>query len=131
MRIIAELKSRGIGHPSISAHRMAEIFAVSDRISLVKDGRLIGPMRPAETSVAHISGLMSRGVATVEPRPSGNAGARRHAGPGGARPAHLQQTARHRLLGRGRGGGGPRGLVGSGRSTLAKALFGLLPESCR
>src|ERR1700709_2204433 len=46
MGIIAELKSRGIGIVYIS-HRMAEIFAVSDRISLVKDGQLIGPMRPA------------------------------------------------------------------------------------
>ena len=65
VRIITELKSRGIGIIYIS-HRMAEIFSISDRISLIKDGRLIGPMRPAETSVSHISALMSRSTASVE-----------------------------------------------------------------
>jgi ABC-type sugar transport system ATPase subunit len=126
MGIIAELKSRGIGIVYIS-HRMAEIFAVSDRISLVKDGQLIGPMRPAETSVAHISGLMSRGVATVE-LARGNAA---RPGTPALEVRGLSTAGKLRDIGFSVAAGevvGLAGLVGSGRSTLAKALFGLLPD---
>ncbi len=126
MRIIAELKSRGIGIIYIS-HRMAEIFSVSDRISLIKDGRLIGPMRPAETSVSHISALMSRGVVAVEV-------ARESAARSGTSALEVRGLRTARKLREGSfsvAAGevvGIAGLVGSGRSTLAKALFGLLPD---
>jgi ABC-type sugar transport system ATPase subunit len=126
MRIIAELKARGIGIVYIS-HRMAEIFAISDRISLVKDGLLIGPMRPAETSVAQISELMSRGVAIAEvtrgsmARPGANAlDVRGLSTARKLRDVSFSVAAGEVV--------GIAGLVGSGRSTLAKTLFGLLPD---
>jgi len=124
MRIIAELKSRGIGIVYIS-HRMAEIFAISDRISLVKDGLLIGPMRPGETSVAEISSLMSRGVATAEV----TRGSMARTGTKALEVRGLQTSRKLHDVSFSVAAGevvGIAGLVGSGRSTLAKTLFGLL-----
>ncbi len=65
--LIASLKRRGIGIIYIS-HRMAEIFAVADRLSIIKDGRMIGPLQPRETSVArhrrhYVAGSGCRGAA--------------------------------------------------------------------
>src|SRR4051812_24105409 len=128
--IIADLKRRGIAIVYIS-HRMAEIFRVADRISIVKDGRLIGPLDPGTTTVGRVADLMSSTPTAAE----GPAG-RVHAAPGGREPALAV-----RGLGRGRkldgvtlgvGAGevvGLAGLVGSGRSTLAKAIFGLLADA--
>jgi ABC-type sugar transport system ATPase subunit len=56
---VDQLKASGIGIVYIS-HRMADVLRLSDRISIVKDGRLIGPLLPSETSIAHIASLMSR-----------------------------------------------------------------------
>jgi ABC-type sugar transport system ATPase subunit len=126
LRIIAELKSRGIGIIYIS-HRMAEIFSVSDRISLIKDGQLVGPMRPSETSVSHISALMSRGVPAVEM--TRNLTAQR--GAPALEVRELRTATKLRDITFTVSAGevvGIAGLVGSGRSTLAKALFGLLPD---
>ena len=126
MRIIAELKSRGIGIIYIS-HRMAEIFSVSDRISLIKDGRLIGPMRPADTSVSHISALMSRSTAIVEMLRGSSA----RPGDAALEVRGLNTTRKLRDLTFTVAAGevvGIAGLVGSGRSTLAKALFGLVAD---
>ena len=40
---VDQLKASGIGIVYIS-HRMADVLRLSDRISIVKDGRLIGPL---------------------------------------------------------------------------------------
>ncbi len=83
---VDQLKASGIGIVYIS-HRMADVLRLSDRISIVKDGRLIGPLLPSETSIAHIASLMSRSPdgqsksapierVPVQPRAAGaNAGA--------------------------------------------------------
>ena len=134
--LMAELKGRGIGLVYIS-HRMAEIFRLADRLSIVKDGVLIGPLDPAETSIEAISRIMSKTEAAAAPT--------RAAGPDAA-PSVRDAVARGPLLAvanlrtaRKLGGldfavgageiVGIAGLVGSGRSTLAKALFGLLPDA--
>ena len=134
---VDQLKASGIGIVYIS-HRMADVLRLSDRISIVKDGRLIGPLLPSETSIAHIASLMSRSPESQEkstpietrPDPSG---------------APLQPPARlfFPCPGSGRRANSPTsllifkpgeivglaGLVGSGRSTLAKAIFGLIPDA--
>jgi ABC-type sugar transport system ATPase subunit len=126
MRIIAELKSRGIGIIYIS-HRMAEIFSISDRISLIKDGHLIGPMRPSETSVSHISALMSRSTAPIEMLR--NSSARAGTAALEVRGLHTARKLRDITFTIAAGEVvGIAGLVGSGRSTLAKTLFGLVPD---
>ncbi|RVC08799.1 sugar ABC transporter ATP-binding protein, partial [Mesorhizobium sp. M7A.F.Ca.AU.002.02.1.1] len=42
-RTIGQLKQGGIGIVYIS-HRMADVLRLSDRISIIKDGRLVGPL---------------------------------------------------------------------------------------
>ncbi|WP_339859494.1 sugar ABC transporter ATP-binding protein [Thalassospira alkalitolerans] len=48
-RIIAKLKARNIGIIYIS-HRMAEIFAISDRITIFRDGTFVDTLMTADTN---------------------------------------------------------------------------------
>ena len=57
--IVDDLKASGMGLVYIS-HRMAEIFRLADRLSIVKDGRIIGPLDPNTTSIRQVSELMSK-----------------------------------------------------------------------
>jgi len=129
--MVDELKARGIGLIYIS-HRMTEIFRLANRLSIVKDGRLIGPLDPAATSIREVSGLMSKsGVG-----PGAATGGQRSA-PAADRPAALtvellSTRSKLRDVSFSVGAGeivGLAGLVGSGRSTLAKALFGLVSDA--
>ncbi len=127
--IIRSLKAKGIGIIYIS-HRMAEIFKISDRVSVIKDGRMLPTEDASATSTRRIAELMSRGEASTAT--AGNAAIDRE-GPPALRVAGLRTS---RKLRRGidlsifRGEiVGLAGLVGSGRSTFAKALFGLLPDA--
>jgi ABC-type sugar transport system ATPase subunit len=133
---VDQLKASGIGIVYIS-HRMADVLRLSDRISIAKDGRLIGPLLPSETSIAHIASLMSRSPESqskstpreevpmqLRARPSAGAPALSVSGLGTARK--LLDIAFDIEAGE---IVGLAGLVGSGRSTLAKAIFGLIPDA--
>ncbi len=129
--VIADLKRRGIGIIYIS-HRMAEIFAIADRISIVKDGRLIGPLRPGDTTADSIAALMSK-AAPASPSISTTLAASPGVSPGvpilQVRAVRTARKLRHIDLTVAAGEVvGIAGLVGSGRSTLLKALFGLLRD---
>ena len=129
--IIRSLKENGIGIIYIS-HRMAEIFKISDRISVVKDGNLLPTQASSETNIQQIAELMSRGgtptsVATGT-KPSTYDNDRPALRITGLRTARKLrrgidlEIAKGEIL-------GLAGLVGCGRTTLAKALFGLLPDA--
>ena len=132
---VDQLKASGIGIVYIS-HRMADVLRLSDRISIVKDGRLIGPLLPSETSIAHIASLMSRSPESqVKSKPVERIPTQRRVGKTGAPVLSVSglKTARKlsniafdilpgEIV-------GLAGLVGSGRSTLAKAIFGLIPDA--
>jgi ribose transport system ATP-binding protein len=135
--IVDDLKTSGIGLVYIS-HRMAEIFRLADRLSIVKDGRIIGPLDPSATSIRQVSELMSKSKVAGEV--GGHSAA--VAAPAVVRRGPGDETAlsvedlrtEHKLRGLSfalRRGEilGVAGLVGSGRSTLAKSLFGLLPDA--
>jgi ribose transport system ATP-binding protein len=55
--LIARLKAAGVAIVYIS-HRMAEVFAIGDRITVLRDGRRIGEVRPAETSPGELVRMM-------------------------------------------------------------------------
>ena len=55
--VIAELKSRGVGIIYIS-HRMEEIFKITDRISVLRDGQYRGTLETAQTNEDEVTQLM-------------------------------------------------------------------------
>ncbi|SDE21066.1 sugar ABC transporter ATP-binding protein [Limimaricola pyoseonensis] len=55
--VIADLKARGVGVIYIS-HRMEEIFHMTDRISILRDGQYRGTLHTAETSEEELTQLM-------------------------------------------------------------------------
>ena len=132
--LIARLTADGIGIVYIS-HRMAEIFLIANRITVLRDGIAIGPIPIGEATVAIISAHLSRpgtvqaGVAAPPTRST--------AVPGNSGRAALvvrnlctRRTLRDisfavapgEIL-------GIVGLVGAGRSTLAKAIAGLIRDA--
>ncbi len=129
--IIRSLKAKGIGIIYIS-HRMAEIFKISDRINVIKDGRLLPTQKSSSTDIHRIAELMSRNGTMTSANPGTETVIRQSDSPA-LRISGLQTARKLR-------GGidltiakgeilGLAGLVGSGRSTIAKALFGLLPDA--
>ncbi|MDR3494520.1 MAG: sugar ABC transporter ATP-binding protein [Ancalomicrobiaceae bacterium] len=128
-KIIEELQSRGLGIVYIS-HRMAEVFRLAQRISIIKDGQVIGPLDTTRTSMPEVASLMSTQEADVAEtvRPASRTIDRsqpvlRVEGLRTKRKLDglTFEIASGEVL-------GVCGLVGSGRSTLAKALFGLLDD---
>lgn len=55
--IIKDLKGKGVGIICIS-HRMSEIFAISDRVTVLKDGKFQGVQKTDDTNVEEIIRLM-------------------------------------------------------------------------
>ncbi|KPP86799.1 MAG: ribose transport system ATP-binding protein [Rhodobacteraceae bacterium HLUCCO07] len=55
--VIADLQSRGVGIVYIS-HRMEEIFRITDRISVLRDGQYRGTLTTAETDEEEVTQLM-------------------------------------------------------------------------
>jgi ABC-type sugar transport system ATPase subunit len=133
---VDQLKASGIGIVYIS-HRMADVLRLSDRISIVKDGRLIGPLLPSETSIAHIASLMSRSAESQGgPTAPEKVAIQLRAAPTAGSPAlsvsRLGTARKLSDIAFNIEAGeivGLAGLVGSGRSTLAKAIFGLIPDA--
>ncbi len=55
--VIGKLKSRGVAIYYIS-HRMDEIFEISDRITILRDGVKTGTLKTSETNAAEVTKLM-------------------------------------------------------------------------
>jgi ABC-type sugar transport system ATPase subunit len=123
---IGRLRQAGIGIVFIS-HRMAEIFRLADRLSVMKDGRLQGPFDVGAISIPEVSRMLARGEAG-----SAEASAPRTAGDTVLEVTGLSTARKLRDVSftvRAGEIAGLAGLVGSGRSTLCKALFGLLRDA--
>jgi ABC-type sugar transport system ATPase subunit len=124
---IAGLRGRGIGIVYIS-HRMSEIFRVADRLSVIKDGQIQGPFATDQITIPQVSRLMARtdAVMTMKPKTQREPGdlVLEVSGLATARKLRDVSLAVHsgEIV-------GIAGLVGSGRSTLAKALFGLVGDA--
>jgi ribose transport system ATP-binding protein len=105
-------------------HRLEEVFAVADRATLLRDGRVVGDVEPSSLDhPALVELMMGRTVEQIERlrgRPQGRTilSARR-LGAGPLVPLDLD-VREGEIIGIG-------GLLGSGRSTLLKVLFGVRP----
>jgi ABC-type sugar transport system ATPase subunit len=131
-RVIDRLRQRGVTILYIS-HKMDEVFKLADRITVLRDGRLIRTLRRSETSPREVTHLMvGREIENV------HLGAGRAAADvvlevqdlslpwtGHARRWRLQNISfslrRGEIV-------GIAGLMGAGRTELLECLFGSSPE---
>ena len=125
--IIRRLRAQKVAVVYIS-HRLNEIFTLADRVTVLRDGKLIG-IRPAgETNESELIRMMVGRALELEPLPHLDS-----ALPTGAVVLRARNLARRPLLRDAsievRAGEivGLAGLVGSGRSELAQAVFGVFP----
>ena len=127
--IIGDLKAAGRGVVYIS-HRMPEIYAIADRITVLRDGRVVAEGKPERFPPNELNSLIAgRRLAEAQGRSAAVAAA-----PPGAEALRLEQVSNARLRGIDltlRCGEilGLAGLVGSGRSALARCIFGADPAA--
>ena len=124
-QVIASLRAQGCGIIYIS-HRLNEIFAIADRITVLRDGETIATRNAAEVDHAGLIQMMvGRSVAAVFPKrevPLGETALELRnisCSSTGLRDISLSVRSGEIL--------GLAGLVGSGRTELAETIFGLNP----
>ena len=126
--LIEKLKGRGITTIYVS-HRMPELFRLCDRISVLRDGRYIGTLERAEmTPEAVVQMMIGRNVEQYsrnDPAPDDGKAAvlsvRGLSSPGLFRDIRFDVRPEEIV--------GFAGLVGAGRSEVARAIFGLDPRA--
>jgi simple sugar transport system ATP-binding protein len=64
LELIKEVRSQGIAVIMVS-HNLPEVFAVSDRITVLRLGRTIVTLNTAETTLESVVGMMTGAVAAV------------------------------------------------------------------
>ncbi len=125
--LIGRLKTRGVTMIYIS-HRLPEVLQLCDRISVLRDGRYVGTLARAEATQDKIVQMMiGRSLAEYFPHHLG-------AAPGEVKlrvrnltsPGKFENISFEVRVGE---IVGFAGLVGSGRSELAQAIFGLDPHA--
>ncbi|MET8266686.1 sugar ABC transporter ATP-binding protein [Micromonospora arida] len=123
--LVRRLQERGIGLLYVS-HRLAEVFDLSGRITVLKDGRRVTTVDTADTTadelVRHMVGRELSSYYPDRAAPEDRGPVRlnlRDAGNRKLRDVNLQLRAGEVL--------GIGGLQGSGRSALARAIFGVSP----
>lgn len=124
-RIISELRAAGSAIVYVS-HRFEELFRIADRVTVLRDGASIEERAMANTTSDDLIRLLiGRDLAAVFPE--------RHGTPGvplfvidrfSSKAASVRNISLHVCRGEILGLGG---LIGSGRTPLAEALFGLTP----
>ena len=122
--IIEDLTAGGVGVVYIS-HRLEEIFEISDRITVLRDGHHIKTAPASELDAEELVRLMvGRPLNELFTRSESSPGRGRPRGPG----PHARRGVRGRSLAL-RAGEilGLAGLVGAGRTELAQAIFGIRP----
>ena len=123
--LVRRLQERGIGMLYIS-HRLREVFALADRITVLKDGGLVKTLKTSETDSRGLVNLMVGRELDAYFPPRGE--------PGDLGDVRLKVTGLSTELLRDvslqvRAGEivGLAGLQGSGRTELARAIFGADP----
>ena len=124
-RVIRQLKQQGVGMIFIS-HRMEELPQIADRVTVLRDGKCVATLAMAQAGKAELIRMMvGRELSAVFPKtavPVGNVVLR-------TKDLNCAETGIHEINLELRRGEilGLAGLVGAGRSELARVLFGLTP----
>ena len=123
--VVRDLRAHGVGVIYIS-HRLEEIFALADRVTVLRDGQTVGTNRVDEINEATMIRMMvGREVTAIYPEAQSAAGegilqlAAVGCEANGVHDIHLELRAGEVV--------GLAGLVGAGRTELAQTLFGLTP----
>ncbi|HEX2923434.1 MAG TPA: sugar ABC transporter ATP-binding protein, partial [Chloroflexota bacterium] len=122
-QILRMLRERGLGIIYVS-HKLDEVFALSDRITVLKDGKLVGTTRTLDTSPETVVRMMvGRELSQLVPAMTGERGAPtlevRNLSGHGFSNVSLTAYAGEVL--------GIFGLTGAGRTELARAIFAIDP----
>jgi ribose transport system ATP-binding protein len=128
--VMRRLRGEGVAVIFIS-HRLDELYQVCDRVTVMRDGRTVSTHRMAEMDKLHlVSAMLGRDLETVRARSTGFTAA--HAAAGGvvmsAEGLRIGRKVRDaRVEVRERQIVGLAGLLGSGRTEVARAIFGADP----
>jgi rhamnose transport system ATP-binding protein len=125
-KVIAELRAQGVGVIYIS-HRLEELFEIADRVTVLRDGETVTTRVIKEVSRAELIRLMvGRELSAVFPKREVKIGEtvlevrNLSSRAAGVHNVNLSVRAGEIL--------GLTGLIGAGRTELARVLFGLLPS---
>ena len=123
--VVRDLRASGVGVIYIS-HRLEEIFALADRVTVLRDGESVGTSEVAGMNEATLIKLMvGREVSSIFPPAESEPGevvlslTNLSCVAGGVKNITLDVRAGEIV--------GLAGLVGAGRTELARVLFGLTP----
>ena len=124
--IIRDLRSRNIGIVYIT-HKMNELFEIADEFSVFRDGRYVGTHASTDVTRDDIIRMMvGREITNMFPKQEASIGdvvlEVRDLGLAGVFHGISFDLHRGEIL-------GVAGLVGSGRSNVAEAIFGVVPAS--
>ena len=123
--LIRRLKAEGVTIVYIS-HRLEEVFELADRVSILRDGALIGTARVADTNEqALIRGMSNRSIEQIYYKERMAFGAPVIAARGLSGPGFQDVSLDVRqgeIV-------GLYGLIGAGRSEFVQTLFGRFPKS--
>jgi D-xylose transport system ATP-binding protein len=134
LELVRELRGRGVSCVYIS-HKLDEVFALADRITVLRDGQTVATLKAVDTSPAEIiRHMVGRKIEDLYPRRAASPGktllkltgldvAPRRGAPAFLRDIHLEVRAGEVL--------GIGGLMGAGRSELLMSLFGVWGEALR
>jgi ribose transport system ATP-binding protein len=124
--VIRKLRSLGIGILYVT-HKLEEVFELCDRVTVFRDGKLISSTPVSETNTSNVvTDMVGRSITTLFPRT--------HSGRGEPvlKVSNLSTEKKLRDVSFDVHAGeviGVFGLLGAGRTELAKAIFGLDPAT--
>jgi ABC-type sugar transport system ATPase subunit len=121
-KIIRDLKATGVSVIFIS-HKLDEVFAIADRIVVMRDGEMVGELDPKRsTEDAVIQMMVGREITSIFPKVAAEISGEIFAVKGLKRNGEEKGLSfslrRGEIL-------GFAGLVGAGRSELLQAIFGI------
>jgi len=120
--VVDDLRSHGVAMMFVG-HRMDEIYRVADRIAVLRDGRLVGTELASElTRERAVRMMVGRSLDGLYPRHQASAGAVVLSVDGLSRQGAFKDVSFEVRAGEILGFGG---LVGSGRTEVARVLFGI------
>lgn len=122
LNVVRQLRAEGVSILYVS-HRLEEVFEIADRVTVLRDGQFVATLDASELDIAKVIQLMVGRSIDVLQRPKSTAQSEailevEHLSRQGAFQDVTFSVHRGEIV-------GLAGLVGSGRSEIARAIFGI------